>query len=339
MAASSFLEFLDAQLANCDTQWSVGTFGALAEFTRDRHEAAAIRHSDSDVSAVTSRGGIRISPSPNIRLVASESATRTSWNHRVALCLREEDSAMTQRDVLTELGTDTQSLRDCDRDAILFDLGLAAHQIDACVRVSDPAVVADLRACSGRNVFEAGNPAMRVIVSASPHRVFVSRIGRIEVFQPIPPPGGSSPEGPHTHVLPKLLQHRRTHPATEQVPPNFVPCAHFYPAHPTKDVLGCPLPFDADRHSLFQEMFLQFGNDDAIEIKRRVVTAIDRGEDPSRIGNLTDRFARVGVRVTLRQLQASREPSPTLAAWLQAHDRPHINSEEMDDAEAIHQHA
>ena len=182
MAASSFLELLDAQLANCDTQWSVGTFGALAEFTRDRHEAAAISHSDSDVSAVTSRGGIRISPSPNIRLVASETATRTSWNHRVALCLREEDSAMTQRDVLTELGTDTQSLRDCDRDAILFDLGLAAHQIDACVRVSDPAVVADLRACSGRNVFEAGNPAMRVIVSASPHRVFVSRIGRIRSF-------------------------------------------------------------------------------------------------------------------------------------------------------------
>ena len=195
--------------------------GRSPSLLRDRHEAAAISHSDSDVSAVTSRGGIRISPSPNIRLVASETATRTSWNHRVALCLREEDSAMTQRDVLTELGTDTQSLRDCDRDAILFDLGLAAHQIDACVRVSDPAVVADLRACSGRNVFEAGNPAMRVIVSASPHRVFVSRIGRIEVFQPIPPPGGSSPEGPHTHVLPKLLQHRRTHPATEQVPPQL----------------------------------------------------------------------------------------------------------------------
>ena len=44
---------------------------------------------------------------------------------------------------------------------------------------------------------------MAVILAASPHRVFVSRVGRIEVFQAIPSANGKSPEGPHTHVLPK----------------------------------------------------------------------------------------------------------------------------------------
>ena len=79
---------------------------------------------------------------------------------------------------------------------------------------------------------------MRIILAASPHRVFVSRIGRAEVYQPIPSANGKSPDGPHTHVLPKLLQHRRTHAATEPVPDGFVPCAHLYPRHPLKDAFG-----------------------------------------------------------------------------------------------------
>ena len=128
---------------------------------------------------------------------------------------------------------------------MLFDLGLGALQVDVCIRVADPEVTAQLLPHTGRPLFEPGNPAMGVILAGSPHRVFVSRLGRIEVFQPIPPPDGQSPEGPHTHVLPKLLQHRRTHSATEPVPDGFVPCAHLYPPHPLKDEFGHARPFDA----------------------------------------------------------------------------------------------
>ncbi len=73
-----------------------------------------------------------------MRPVASESITRESWSHRIALCLRESQSAMTQRLVLTELGPDREALRESDREAVLFDLGLGALQVDACIRVSDP---------------------------------------------------------------------------------------------------------------------------------------------------------------------------------------------------------
>ena len=62
-----------------------------------------------------------------------------------------------------------------------------------------------------------------MILAANPHRVFISRLGRIEVYQPIPPPSGKSPEGPHTHVLPRLLKSGRTHPATEPVPEGWFP--------------------------------------------------------------------------------------------------------------------
>ena len=68
----------------------------------------------------------------------SETTTPESWNHRVALCLPEDGCAKNRRAVLTELGADTQALREQDRGASLFDLGLGALQVDVCVRAIDP---------------------------------------------------------------------------------------------------------------------------------------------------------------------------------------------------------
>ena len=80
---------------------------------------------------------------------------------------------------------------------VLFDLGLGTLQVDICIRSRDAALVTALRGFVGASVFTPGNDAMRLIMTANPHRVFISRVGRAEVFQPIPPPGGRSPDGPH----------------------------------------------------------------------------------------------------------------------------------------------
>ena len=166
---------------------------------------------------VTDRGGICIRPVAGLRLVASESATGDSWHQRVALCLKEEHCVMNCRGVLTEL-VPPEAMREIDRSSVLFDLGLDTMQVDAYVRVSDPDVVERLRRCCGSRVLDPESAAMGAILAANPHRVFKSRVGRVEVFQPIPPANGKSPEGPHTHVLPKLLRHGRTHSATEAIP-------------------------------------------------------------------------------------------------------------------------
>ncbi len=326
-------DLLRSQLADCETQWSVGSFGAIAEFSRDEGEPAAVSHSG--LSVVTDRGGIRISPLAEIRPVASESVTRESWAHRVALCLPELDGAMARREVLTELGPDEDALRERDCGAVLFDLGLGALQADACIRLSDPAVVAELRAVAGRNVFETGNPAMHIVLAANPHRVFISRIGRVEVFQPIPPPYGRSPEGPHTHVLPKLLQHGRTHAATEHIPQGLVPCAHLYPAHPAKDELGAARPFEEGRHASFQRMLQRFGDGDLVDLKRRVMQAVEQGGNPSAMDVPNDRFSRATIRIALRQLQASRAAPPEIADWIEVYDRSHAAD---DDAAHHHEH-
>ena len=225
------IDLLARQICDHETNWSLGTFGAIAEFAREPDEAVAVSRGDASIAVVTARGGIRIEWQKDMRLFASETTTRDSWNHRIALCLRTTRCAMNRRTAFTELGNDSEALQGRDREATLFDLGLGALQADLCVRVTDPHVAAELRPHVGRALFEPGNSAMAVILAASPHRVFVSRVGRIEVFQPIPAANGESPQGPHTHVLPKLLRHQRTHSATEAVPDGWIPCAHLYPAH------------------------------------------------------------------------------------------------------------
>jgi hypothetical protein len=68
-----------------------------------------------------------------------------------------------------------------------------------------------------------------MILHASPTRVVPSPVGRVEVFTPIPPPGGTSPAGPHTHFLPAHLAAGRETPPGMELPEALVPCAIFYP--------------------------------------------------------------------------------------------------------------
>jgi hypothetical protein len=162
---------------------------------------------------------------------------------------------------------------------------------------------------------------MGVILESNPHRVFASRLGRIEVFQPIPPADGKSPTGPHTHVLPKLLAHGRTHAATEPLPAGWIPCAHFYPPHPLRDAFGHRHPFRRERHAAFQNLLTSYGDPQLVELKRRVTESVMAGREPSGISTAGNRFARGTVRVALRQLRASDQLTVALAAWLSVHDR------------------
>jgi hypothetical protein len=330
--AASHIELLATQIADHEASWSLGTFGAIAEFARDPDEPVELSRTDADLAAATARGGIRITPNERLRLFASESTTRESWSQRVSLCLPESRCAMNGRAALTALGSDAEALREQDREAVLFDLGLGTLQVDACVRVADREVTAELLQCVGRSLFEPGNPAMMIILAANPHRVFVSRLGRIEVFQPIPPADGKSPTGPHTHVLPKLLQHRRTHSATEPVPDGYVPCAHLYPAHPARDAFGRGRPFDGGRHAAFQSILRAFGDPAVVALKQRIIAAIAAGADPTAIAVTDHRFARTAIRVAVRQLCATDDVSPALAAWMAVHERSdRVEPEDEDD--------
>jgi hypothetical protein len=57
----------------------------------------------------------------------------------------------------------------------------------------------------------------------------VSAVARLEVHQPIPPPGGRSPEGPHTHLLPKFLKQGLTRSPKSPLPDGLFCGLSLYP--------------------------------------------------------------------------------------------------------------
>ncbi len=302
---------VEALLRNCladpETAWSVGSFGAIAEFMRDPDEQAT-ELTDGRLGAYTSRGAVAFTPIPGLRPVAYETAINSGWNHAVALCLPEDSCAMTRRTVVTELGPDRDAARDEDREAILFDLGLDLLAVDACVRSADPEVIETLRAGTGKPIFDHANPIGPRLVSLSPNRVFVGRAGRVEVFQPIPPADGKSPEGPHTHVMPKLLRGGRTHAATTPIPEGFVPFAAIHPAHPYKDALGQRIPFRQERVDAFQALLDRWGDPELVAVKRRIT----EGGDPEAVG--PGRHIQAARRVAENQARYRRGEVMAIAA-------------------------
>ena len=270
-----------AHLRNPQSAWSLGTFGVIAEFMHDPGEPVDFEIAADRVQAATDRGAIRLRLDGSIVAVAYETPGKAPdrWSHAVAVCLPKADCAGNQRTMLTELGPDAEAVRPQDRDAILFDMGLGTLQVDACVRVSDPAMIERFRAGCGSSLFEPGNPLGPAMPELSPHRVFTCRFGRIEVFQPIPPADGKSPEGPHTHVLPRLFKSGQTHSSAAPIPAHLVPCAHIHPANPLVDIMGEPKPFDRKAFADFQALLEAFGDPELVALKKRLIRALERGEE------------------------------------------------------------
>ena len=297
-------EFLLRHIMDANAGWSCGSFGAIAEFIRTSDEPVRFGRPDGIV-AITDRGAIRIDPVPELRPIAYEMTSRDAeaWQHGVALCLPLEDCAMNRRTVLTELGPDHAALRPEDRTAILFDMGLNVLQADICVRTNDPRSIERLRAGVGRSLFEPGNSLAGEIPALSPHRVFQCRFGRVEVYQPIPAPDGKSPDGPHTHVLPKLLSHDRTHAANLPIPESWVPCMTLFPPNPVRDRMGDLKPFDPAEHAAFQALWAQFGDPELVAIKAAAIKAAASGR---KIAEPAARSGRMVAEVAWRQAKISK---------------------------------
>jgi hypothetical protein len=245
----------------------------------------------------------------------------------LTLCLPAAQATMHRRTVVTECGPDHEALRPHDRAAVLFDLGLGTEQVDVCVRTADPEALAQLRAGCGRALFAPGNTLGQALPRLSPHRVFICRFARLEVYQRIPAPNEQPPEGPHTHVLPDLLRHQRTHPATAPIPDGWVPALSLYPANPVYDALGRPRPFDSTAHEAFQTLLHGFGDPALVRLKGAVAEAVRADQAPDGFPLPESRAGRAMVRVALRQLAHTDGHRPMLAAWRLAFDRMEATAE------------
>ncbi len=304
--------------------WGLGSIGALGEFRFDPDEAVECRETEGGGEVCTKRGGLRVALSPSVSVAPYEvPSTRPGfWSHGVAFCLPEAAAFRQRRGVLTELGYDRDALRSADRDSILFDLGLGIGHIEVLVRVRDHTLLSTLGAARGRPFLDPANPALVAVLASSPHRVFRSSLGRIEVFGPIPGPEDKTPDsGPHSHILPDLLKAGRSHSANIAIPEGTVPCLSLFPANPVVDPSGKDqTAFDDKSHKAFQKILTRFGDAGRVALKQRVRDAIIEGKRPYNPADF-DRFERHVVRVLLRQLSAEGlANADTLAPWASRFD-------------------
>lgn len=299
--------------------WGIGTFGAIAEFHRTADETCRAEDLGT-LTYVTSRGGLQIDPRPGVEILAYEalSAYRQRWVHGLIFCLSRADGTAAGRTRLTEIGPDDDALLPRDRTSILFDVGVGAPHLDACIRTSDPDLLALLRRHVGERVVEVGHAVLQAIVAASPHRVFISRLGRTEVFQRIAT--DASPAGPHTHLFPKILAAGRTHASGIPLGEDALPCLWLFPPNPVFDDRGAQKPFDAIQAATFQSLLARFGKPEFVSAKSRARDALAARRAPDSMEPPRGRLERTALRIALRQFESEHGASSLTRTWRDAFD-------------------
>jgi len=319
---------IDRMLVDHRHGWSIGTFGAVGEFMRDEDEDVRFTSEGDVTSIVTARAGLRVKAVPGLQAVAFDtlSADGETWGQSVAFCLPQPEN-MEQHGV-TAMGPDKDALREEDRAAQLFDLGVGRRLVRFCARTADAGLIAALKSMEGKELFgPEGGPVMAEVLRAQPHRIAISPVGRVEVYAPIPLPGGSSPEGPHTHLLPRMVASGLTHAANSPIPAGLQPVLQLHPRSPWRDALGRRVPFDAELDRLFDGILAEFGLPQDREIRQSVQQAVKAGVSPEAFEWPQTRRGRAEARIALRRI--AREQEERVAPWRQRYDRmPEPDAEE-----------
>lgn len=305
-------ELLEQLLDDPATGFSVGCFGAIAEFSRAPGEPSAAL---APLGRATERGSVRVELSEDATLFAWEAPRGhgAPWMQGLELLLDEASARMGGRTELTRV-EDTA-------DGALFDLGLGAPNVDACV-LADEALARELDPCCGRSVLDPDNPAMEAIKHASPSRVFRSAVAEVRVHQRIGSTrrGIPTPHGPHTHVLPALLAKGLAGPENVRLPEGRLPVLGIHPPHPLRDALGDAKAFDRAEHESFQERLAELGDPTYVAAKRALLAwVLGEGPEPT---ELDKRVPRVLLHQLPHQGVAPERVREVAEHWGLAHVAP-----------------
>lgn len=228
-SVADVLSFVMSTLKPGAGTWVTGIHGAVAEFCIDNDENVVFEHLGHSVSAATARGAISFSLSDRIHVLSLGASHTPAESDMILLAVCRKDVPAAAHG-LTFIGEDGEAIGPENRHEILVDFGLGSAAASFCIRTADRTLIASLNGWRGQ-----AYPAFLAsiggdILRASPTRVIRNAIGRIEVFVPIPPPGGRSPPGPHTHFLPEYLAQGGDLQPNLQISATYVPCFIHYPA-------------------------------------------------------------------------------------------------------------
>ncbi|MEM7468696.1 MAG: hypothetical protein AAF387_17645 [Pseudomonadota bacterium] len=169
----SLTKLIEGQMRNRRCGFSVGGFGALAEYQDDAGKINVA--SDGKLEAHSARGALRINFTGNESALAYEtlSSRADSWQHGLTIFGKLDEFGGACRNVLTELGPDQAALAQHEMGASVFDLGVGLPNVDFCVRTSDSDLIKRLRRQIGNSIFEVEQHVIDDVIDASPSRVVI----------------------------------------------------------------------------------------------------------------------------------------------------------------------
>ena len=324
----SALDIVKKLASRADYGFSIGTFGASGEFIRDASEAAEEHEGDGFYSIATAKGGLKIGRGEGLRLIAFDtlSSDGESWSQALVACLPYAEEAP---ETIRNLGIDAEAIRRDDRAEQLFDLGVGKGLVRMCIRTRDDELIAALYRAEGQSLMQAEDPGlMGQILASQPVRVMLSPFARIEVYQNIPNADGASPEGPHTHLLPQLLNRRRIHSSNTPIPDGLQGVLNCHPPSPWRDGLGNRIAFDASRNAEFEDLLARFGLQNDLGTRETVTRAVQAGISPDQFAEPATRRERAQMRITLRRLAADPVGNmKQLARWRAEFDRTSVDAD------------
>lgn len=321
MNTDELIRFLEPIVEDPRHSWSVGTLGAIGEFHRAPEETTHRADSPGVLAIATDRGALKIAPRNDVEVIAYDNLSKDgeTWSQALAVCVPFKAEAP---QMVTALGRDGDAVQEGHREHLLYDLGAGLGLVRFCVRTADAALAQVLDEHAGKPLFGPGQVAVQdALLRSQPHRVVMSPIARIEVYQDIPAPDGDSPEGPHTHLLPQLLASQRTHSANTPLPEGLQSVLNLHPRSPWRDNLGRRTDFDPEADADFLALFARHALPDDARVRSEVKAAVESGANPAEFAWPETRRKRVQARLTLRRLAAGGRVSE-VEAWRALYDRP-----------------
>lgn len=203
--------------------WVTGAPGAVAEYPCTDGREVTVERVGVAVVSRTADAAFRLDVQDKLRAFAFGA------DGPIVLGLPKARGALPAAAAFTPLGPDFGAVDLQRRGDELFDMGIGRKASRFCIRTGDVTLISTLTGLAGRPWADVMYEAGMAIFAANPHRVVESMLGRVEVYSPIPLPGGSSPPGAHTHFLPEFLKSGEEGPASVALPDYALPIATFYP--------------------------------------------------------------------------------------------------------------
>jgi predicted Fe-S protein YdhL (DUF1289 family) len=204
--------------------WVTGMPRALAEFSAAPDQDISATDGGDCVIGQTSTAAFRLRHHDKLR------AFSIGQGGPIVLGFPKARHALATSGVFTKLGQDKDAIQQSNRDHVLFDYGLGRKSSRFCIRTNNADLIQSLEELNERPWPEIMTSAGAQIIAESPNRVVESALARIEVFAPIPLPGGRSPAGAHTHFLPSFLASGEEILPSLALPEYAAPVAIFYPS-------------------------------------------------------------------------------------------------------------